>query len=85
MPDEPPPGFASAYVQAADGVTCYCMVYTHYLLKLLTEEMMPQMNDSGDLELFLYATSDDWIVVTAETHWADVAKRAGYDQRLRKV
>ena len=85
LPDEPPSGFASAYVQAAEGVTCYCMVYTHYLIKLLTEEMMPQLNDSGDLELFLYATSDDWIVVTAEKRWADIAKRAGYPQRLRKV
>jgi hypothetical protein len=24
--DEPPPGFASAYVKAAEGVTCACMV-----------------------------------------------------------
>lgn len=85
LPDEPPPGFASAYVQAAEGVTCYCMVYTNYLIKLLTEEMMPQLNDSGDLELFLYSTSDEWIVVTAEKRWADIAKRAGYPQRLRKV
>ena len=85
LPDEPPPGFASAYVKAAEGVTCYSTVYTHYLIKLLTEEMMPQLNDSGDLELFLYSTSDDWIVVTAEKCWTDIAARAGYPQRLRKV
>jgi hypothetical protein len=26
LSDEPPPGFASAYVKAAEGVTCACMV-----------------------------------------------------------
>jgi hypothetical protein len=85
LPDEPPAGFASAYVKAAEGVTCYCTVYTQYLIKLLTEEMMPQLNDSGDLELFLYSTNDDWVLVTAEKRWADIAARAGYSQRLRKV
>lgn len=85
LPDEPPPGFASSYVRAAEGVTCYSMIYTHYLIKLFTEDMLPQLNDSGDLELFLYATDDDWIVVTAEKRWADIAVRAGYSQRLRKV
>jgi hypothetical protein len=43
------------------------------------------LNDSGDLELFLSSTSDDWVVVTAEKRWADIAARARYPQRLRKV
>jgi hypothetical protein len=85
LPDEPPPGFADNYVKAAGKVTCYAMVYTHYLIKLFTEDMLPQMNDSGDLELFLYATDDDHIIATSEKRWLDIAARAGFQQRVRKV
>jgi len=47
--------------------------------------MLPQMNDSGDLELFLYATDDNHIIATSEKRWLDIATRAGFQHRVRKV
>jgi hypothetical protein len=81
----PTTAFAKKLVAAVDGVMGYCLVYTHYLIKLMTEGMMPQMNDSGDLELFLYSTSDDWVVATSEKRWIDIATRAGLPDRVKKV
>jgi predicted nuclease of predicted toxin-antitoxin system len=66
-------------------VTCYALLYTHYLIKLLTEDMLPQMNDSGDLELFLYATDDNHVIATSEKRWLDIAVRGGFPQRVKKV
>lgn len=82
---EPTAEFVKKLVSAADGVICYALLYTHYLIKLLTEDMLPQMNDSGDLELFLYATDDNHIIATSEKRWLDIAARADFQQRVRKV
>lgn len=68
---------------AIDQVACYCAVYTHYLIELLTNKTLPKNNDSGDIELFLYATADDRVVVTSEKKWKRIAEAAGFGQRVR--
>jgi hypothetical protein len=79
------PTKASAITLAAaiDKVACYCSVYTHYLLWLLTEGALPKRNDSGDIELFLYAIDDNNVVATSETKWVKFANDAGFGNRVR--
>jgi len=85
VPFQPTTAFVQKLVASIDKMACYCCVYTQYLVKLLTEGMMPQPHDSGDIELFIYSVNDDNIVVTAEKRWLDLATRAGFQQRVRKV
>lgn len=66
-------------------VSCYCAVYTQYLIRLLTEGALPELNDSGDLELFLYAVDDSSVIVTSEKKWRRLADAAGFGQRVRLV
>jgi hypothetical protein len=63
----------------------YCAVYIQYLRRLLIEGGLPEYNDSGDIELMLYATDDTHIVVTAEKKWVRLAEAAKYPQRVRRV
>ena len=72
-------------VAAIDKVLCYGCMYTQYLIRLLTQRALPDPNDSGDLELFVYCIDDDHVVATCEKLWPRLAKQAGYDQRVRKV
>jgi hypothetical protein len=76
---------AAAIQRAITSLSCYCAVYTQYLIRLLTDGALPQENDSGDLELFLYAVDDDHIVVTSEKKWKRMADSAGFGQRVRLV
>jgi len=71
-------------MHATGKLACYCNVFTEYLKRLLTEGALPQPNDSGDLELFLYSIDDANIVVTAENKWTTLAQRAGFAHRVRK-
>lgn len=64
---------------------CYCAIYTEYLIRVLTEEALPQENDRVDIELFLYAWDDDNVVVTGERKWKRLAERAGFGSRVRLV
>ena len=70
----------SAAIQA---VSCYCALYTQYLIRLLTESALPDENDSGDLELLLYSSDDDHIIVTYEKKWKTMAENAGFGARVR--
>lgn len=80
------PTEASATINRAVAcLTCYCAVYTQYLLRLLTDGALPEENDSGDLELFLYATDDDHVVVTSEKKWKRMADAASFGTRVRLV
>ncbi len=81
----PPPELVESLAQAIDKVQCYCHAYIHYVIRLLTENMLPEHDDGGDLELFLYLTDDDHILVTSDKRWLRIAKRAGYERRIRKV
>jgi hypothetical protein len=76
---------AATVARAVASLTCYCAVYTHYLVRLLTQGALPEENDSGDLELFLYAIDDDHIVVTSEKKWKRIADAAGFGSRVRLV
>lgn len=71
--------------KAVASLTCYCAVYTHYLARLLTRGALPEENDSGDLELFVYAIDDDHMVVTSEKKWKRIADAAGFNGRVRLV
>lgn len=74
-----------ALLKGIHGVSAYCAIYTQYLCRLLADSALPEPNDSGDLELFLYATDDDHAVVTSERKWVALAARAGYPQRVLHV
>lgn len=76
---------ATTIATAIASLTCYCAVYTHYLIRLFTQGALPEENDSGDMELFLYSTDEDHIVVTSEKKWKRIADAAGFGTRVRLV
>jgi hypothetical protein len=61
--------------EAVKSLSCYCGVYTQYLIRLLTRGALPGPNDSGDIELFLHAVDDEHIVVTSEKKWKNMQRR----------
>lgn len=84
----PGPPTRKSALKLAKGVSkvlCYTGVYTRYLIQLLTEGTLPRRNDSGDIELFLYAVDDDWIVVTGEKKWVKHCQDAGFGTRVRRI
>jgi hypothetical protein len=83
--ENPPPELVDSLVHAIDKIRCYCKVYIEYVKRLLTQRMLPQQNDCGDQELFLYLTDDEHVLVTSDRRWLRVAEAAGYGQRVRKV
>jgi len=84
-PAVPPTEAASTVDKAITSLSCYCGVYTQYLIRLLIDGALAEPNDSGDLELFIYATDDDHIVVTSEKKWKRIADAAGFGNRVRLV
>ncbi len=62
----------------------YAHMYTYYLIRLMTEGLLPKKNDSGDIDFFLYSTDDDHVVATNEKKWSALADTAGFSQRIRK-
>lgn len=76
---------ASTVDKAITSLSCYCAVYTQYLIRLLTEGALPEANDSGDLELFIYAADDDHVVATSEKKWKRIADAAGFGDRVRLI
>ncbi len=62
----------------------YAHMYTYYLIRLMTEGLLPKKSDSGDIDFFLYATDDDHVVATNEKKWSALADTAGFFQRIRK-
>jgi hypothetical protein len=83
--DDPSIEQVNALAQAIEKIDCYCKVYIEYVKALLTDRMLPQPNDAGDLELFLYLTDDEKVLATADKRWIRLAKQAGYDHRVRRV
>lgn len=84
-PNVPPTEAASTVHKAITSLSCYCGVYTQYLIRLLTDGALPEPNDSGDLELFMYAADDNHVVVTSEKKWKRIADAAGFGKRVRLV
>lgn len=70
-------------VAAISRIECYSHIYTQYLIRLMTEGLLPRRNDSGDIDLFLYSTDDDHIVATNERKWIALAETAGLTRRIR--
>ena len=64
-------------------IECFTHIYTQYLIRLMTEGLLPRENDSGDIDLFLYSTDDDHIVATNEKKWIALAEAAGFTRRIR--
>ena len=62
----------------------YAHMYTYYLIRLMTEGLLPEKNDSGDIDFFLYATDDDHVVATNKKKWIALATTAGFSHRIRK-
>ena len=65
-------------------IECYFRMYTHYLIRLMTEGFLPQQNDSGDIDFFLYSIDDDHVVATKDNRWINIAKAAGFARRIRQ-
>jgi hypothetical protein len=80
---QPTKATVTKFSAAIQAVSCYCALYTQYLIRLLTDGALPDENDSGDLELFLYSTDDDHIIVTYERKWKTMAENAGFGGRVR--
>ena len=70
-------------VAAIPKIECYTHIYTQYLIRLMTEGLLPGKNDSGDIDLFLYSIDDDHIVATNEKRWIALADVAGFSRRIR--
>lgn len=65
-------------------IECYSHMYTQYLIRLMTEGLLPEKNDSGDIDFFLYATDDDYILATNDKKWIALAATAGFSHRIRE-
>ncbi len=67
---------------AISKMECYTHMYTQYLIRLMTEGLLPKKNDSGDIDFFLYSTDNDHVVATNEKKWIDLANTAGFARRI---
>ncbi len=75
---------ANELAAAIPKVACFTQMYKHYLLRLMTEGLLPDKNDSGDIDFFLYSTDGDHVVVTNEKKWINIAEAAGFARRIRR-
>lgn len=75
---------ANELAAAIPKMECFTQMYKHYLLRLMTEGLLPDKNDSGDIDFFLYSTDNDHVVVTNEKKWINIAGAAGFAQRIRR-
>ena len=62
----------------------YIGIYRGYIMRLLTEQLKPHINDWGDLELFKYLQPGS-TVATAEERWRKIAEKAGIALKVRWV
>jgi len=62
----------------------YCRIYGAYLRELLTTRRKPDLNDWGDLELFIYLQPGTY-VATAEKKWWTIADSVGLGDRVKKL
>ena len=75
---------ANGLAAAIPKIECYSHIYTHYLIRLMTEGVLPKKNDSGDIDFFLYSTDDDHVVATKDNRWINIAEAAGFARRIRR-
>jgi|GEM_PF-1573744 hypothetical protein len=84
--DELPPYPATeAWVErrgrARNQLEFYLRVYRRYLIRLLTAGMLPRANDWFDLEVMLYSSDDDCVIVSSDAKWASMATEEGLGHR----
>ena len=65
-------------------IECYARTYTYYLIRLMTEGLLPKMNDSEDIDIFLYLSDDHHVLATKDKLWINIAEAAGFEKRIRK-
>jgi hypothetical protein len=82
LPWPPTEAWVAHLAAACDTLEFYCSVYTRYVIRLCTEGMLPRANDWFDLEILMYSSSDDRIVVTSDGMWQQMAAAAGMGQRI---
>lgn len=70
--------------RASDAFSDYIAIYRGYIMRLLTEQLKPQPNDWGDLELFKYLQPGHY-VATSEERWRKVAEKAEIAHRVRWI
>lgn len=75
---------AQRLTDAIPRVECYARMFTNYLIRLMTEGLLPKRNDSEDIDFFLYSTDDDHVVATKEKKWIALANAANFTRRIRK-
>lgn len=81
----PTKAMVGRFVSAIEATACFRGCYREYIARLMTGGLLPQENDSGDIELFLYSIDDDHIVVTSDRKWKSIAQAAGFGQRVRTM
>ena len=74
---------ANELAAAIPKIACYTQVYKHYLIRLMTEGLLPDENDRADIDFFLYSTDDDHVIATHKKKWIDLAEAARFAQRIR--
>ncbi len=74
---------AQRLTDAIPRVECYARMFTYYLIRLMTEGLLPKKNDSGDIDFFLYSTDDDQVIATKEKKWIAIANTANFARRIR--
>ena len=82
--DRPTKLRAHEFAATIPKIECYSRMYMHYLIRLMTEGILPQQNDSGDIDLFLYSIDDDHVVATKDNRWINIAEAAGFARRIRQ-
>lgn len=70
--------------RASDAFSDYISIYRGYVMRLLTEQLKPQPNDWGDLELFKYLQPGHY-VATSEKRWKKIAEKVCLDKRVRWI
>ncbi len=85
LPWPPTEAWVNRLAEACGQLEFYSGIYTRYLVRLLTGGMLPNVNDWFDLEIMLYSSDDEHVIVTSERKWESLAAEAGMAQRLLRI
>lgn len=85
LPWPPTPAWVERLEEACGRLEFYAKVYRQYLVRLLAGGMLPDVNDWFDLEVLLYSSDDDHVVVTSDRRWESIARDAGMSHRVRRI
>ena len=80
MPWPPTEDWVSRLAEVCGRLEFDTKVYTRYVVRLLTGGMLPNVNDWFDLEIMLYSSDNDHVIVTSERKWESLAAESGMPQ-----